>query len=242
MFANRLRAARTSAGLSQEALAKAVNEHGLNWRQTTVAKSEKGDRPVLFVEAVVLARVLGLKVEEFLSEAGPLEELADRLRHEWVSSKERVEDAESNLEFCRHRHRVADLVFRLNNAVLIYKHNLDSGVLLDSIERLFNDFSSLVTTLPYEVYEALGIARDVRRVDEEALKSVIVRESEEIASQNVRELEENYTGEYLTNVANYLSGGLVDDAFLEFMRDGQGWKRAAAVAVTTLIAESELLR
>lgn len=50
---------RVQKGLSQTSVAKQMQHAGLRWYQTTVARVEKGERPLLIREAEPLARILG---------------------------------------------------------------------------------------------------------------------------------------------------------------------------------------
>ncbi|MFE3861004.1 helix-turn-helix domain-containing protein [Streptomyces goshikiensis] len=61
-----LRAHRTARGLSQEDVAAMMNRSGFSWRQTTVAKTEAGSRPVRVNEAAALALCFGVSVNELL--------------------------------------------------------------------------------------------------------------------------------------------------------------------------------
>lgn len=59
-----LKAQRELLGLTQAELAQRATEMGLKgFHQTTVARIEKGDRPLRAVEAIALARVLQISVE-----------------------------------------------------------------------------------------------------------------------------------------------------------------------------------
>lgn len=58
-FAQNVRAARESAGISQVALAERMQEYGYPWHQQTVARTENGSRPIRLGEAFALTRALG---------------------------------------------------------------------------------------------------------------------------------------------------------------------------------------
>lgn len=62
----RVRQLREQFGYSQEHLAKLMQEAKLKWGQTTVAKTEAGSRPVRVNEAVALADLFGLTVNDLL--------------------------------------------------------------------------------------------------------------------------------------------------------------------------------
>lgn len=68
----RIRALREKAGYSQRNLVDAANSaHTLGWHQTTLAKTEAGERPLRFHEAVCLARILGVDVSAFDPTSAP---------------------------------------------------------------------------------------------------------------------------------------------------------------------------
>jgi transcriptional regulator with XRE-family HTH domain len=62
-LAGNLRALREAAGISQDALAAAMAEHGWPWHQSTVYRAEKGLQAVKFAEAVDLAAILGTSLD-----------------------------------------------------------------------------------------------------------------------------------------------------------------------------------
>ena len=60
---------RVRLDLSQRDVAQVMaDRHNLGWHQTTVAKVEAGDRPVRVSEALALADVLGVHVDELLDQ------------------------------------------------------------------------------------------------------------------------------------------------------------------------------
>ena len=62
-LAGRVRAFRVSRGLSQAALASRVSGLGQAWHQTTVAKTERGERELRYAELLVLAEALDVPLE-----------------------------------------------------------------------------------------------------------------------------------------------------------------------------------
>ena len=55
-----VRRARVEKGWTQEDLARAMRQHGFRWSQSTVARVEGGQRPMLYTEASALADLLGI--------------------------------------------------------------------------------------------------------------------------------------------------------------------------------------
>lgn len=62
----RVRQLREQFAYSQDQLARLMQEAGFKWGQTTVAKTESGGRPVRVNEAVALAHLFGLTVNDLL--------------------------------------------------------------------------------------------------------------------------------------------------------------------------------
>ena len=68
-FGRRLRQLREEVGSSQQAIADTVNDRlALRWHQTTVAKTEAGQRPIRLREADALAGVFGFTLAEVLTQ------------------------------------------------------------------------------------------------------------------------------------------------------------------------------
>lgn len=65
-MARRLRRLRVERGWSQAMLAERLAAQGLDWHQTTVAKTESAERAIRYNEIVVLAEALGVPTEELL--------------------------------------------------------------------------------------------------------------------------------------------------------------------------------
>ena len=64
-LADNLRALRERKGMSQPALAAAMNEHGIQWHQQTVARIESGQQRAKWDEVVALGVILGVAMERF---------------------------------------------------------------------------------------------------------------------------------------------------------------------------------
>lgn len=62
-FGVRVKELRTARGLAQQEVADGMAARGFSWRQTTVAKTERAQRPVLVDEAVGLADYFGVPLE-----------------------------------------------------------------------------------------------------------------------------------------------------------------------------------
>jgi transcriptional regulator with XRE-family HTH domain len=68
-FGQRLRALREERGMSQQTLVALLGERGItSWHQTTVGKVEVGTRPVRLAEALAVAAVFDMTVDELLQD------------------------------------------------------------------------------------------------------------------------------------------------------------------------------
>lgn len=214
-----------------------MNERGINWRQTTVAKTEKADRPVLFVEAVALSRILGRSIDEFLTETGPLDELVDQLRneiaqlgHELDALRRRALTFDERLQATRVNHQMALTVVQ-------YANDADSGPLLEGIQQIVKAYRHHVFHAE-RVYELLQISvDDLREVDGRALQEAILCEDRYIRSLTEQELMDQ-TGAYLNAVTGYLSGKEVSEEFLAFMRGSDAWASYLALYLTDLVIDN----
>lgn len=71
MLARRLRQLRLARGMSQQDVADHMRDLGHSWYQTTVAKIEKGGRPIRLNEAALLAALFDIPPQELLAVAPP---------------------------------------------------------------------------------------------------------------------------------------------------------------------------
>lgn len=70
-FGEIVRSLRVKAGLTQTELSKALVNFGLDMRQNTITKLEKGARPSTLKECIALAQALGLQPAELFQQAFP---------------------------------------------------------------------------------------------------------------------------------------------------------------------------
>jgi transcriptional regulator with XRE-family HTH domain len=69
-FGAKVREAREAQGKSQKHVALEISAlYGMNWHQTTVAKTEAAERPIRLNEAAALAQVLGRPLTDLLGES-----------------------------------------------------------------------------------------------------------------------------------------------------------------------------
>ena len=80
-FAQRVKAERERRRISQTQLVTALAaKNGIRWHQSTMTKVEAGERPVRLMEALALASVLGMPLDDLLDD--PDSEEARRRRSE----------------------------------------------------------------------------------------------------------------------------------------------------------------
>jgi transcriptional regulator with XRE-family HTH domain len=65
-----VRGLREGRGWSQDHVAAAMQDLGFGWVQTTVSKTEAGQRSATLIEAGALARIFGVALESFFPESG----------------------------------------------------------------------------------------------------------------------------------------------------------------------------
>ena len=80
LFAQRVRLFRERAGMTQRALADHMTASGYKMHQTTIAKIEAFERPVYVGEAVALAALLRVQLQEFTAPPVTNADLAERAR------------------------------------------------------------------------------------------------------------------------------------------------------------------
>lgn len=108
-FARAARRAREDLGLSQQQVADLM--HAYKWTQSTVSKTELGDRPVTIDEADELARVLGQDIAWMLyagSDADtPEQARIRRARADLVHAARLLDDARAELRIAEIRYAEA---------------------------------------------------------------------------------------------------------------------------------------
>lgn len=166
----RIRAARSAAGLSQQAVADAMAARKFSWRQTTVAKSEGADRPILFTEIVALSSILKRDLDYFLSGRNALDEAAESIRAKLQDARTSVEAQMAMLERSRHRLKVTEGLDLLVSALLDYTRTLNSGELRKTLKAMAE---SAQLNLPEvgSVLQSAGIPKDeLADLDRRALR------------------------------------------------------------------------
>jgi transcriptional regulator with XRE-family HTH domain len=239
----RLRAARLAAGLSQAALAERMQERAFYaWRQTTVAKSEAADRPVLFTEIIALAQILKKDVGFFLEEGVNQVEYVRDYAAEKAKEKEneiRVREAEIQ------RLKVEAWIFRvlhyMSSAVFDYSRTYDSGDLYEKITSYVNQWGEECLRVG-SLFDALEILQeDIEVIDRTALHEAIFIEAEANARLSAEELAWDST-ERLNEVSAFVETGKADEAFLATVRDESTWRSIVGQMLTDLLVDKVAMR
>ena len=226
------------AGLSQDAVAKAMAAAGFSsWRQTTVAKTEAADRPLLFVEADALARILNGQISDFMSKPRPLEFLIGDLRARVEGAQKHQQDVEDSLRASRCL--VSQLQKQLSVALALqeFGNSGDSGVLRESLDALFERFGASVLTAD-RAYEEYGLPQaSIREIDEKAVLECARSHHVGLLDLDREDLE-SQGGEYLINLSRVLDHLPADPRFLDYLRGTREWCSLASEMLTNLIVES----
>lgn len=180
-FGARVRELREAKGMSQADLAEAMTQRGVRWHQTTVAKSEKGQRPIRLDEAALLAELL------FTSLPVMLAPVADD-----------VSLAGGNLTVAQAAHRLRQLEVRFG-VVLTERDHL--AATLDyakrelqraetELETLTGDLLDARKELDEALVEAAGGEADVRVTAVEARMRQAAQEADAVAAESLDLLDE----------------------------------------------------
>ncbi|MEU8531564.1 hypothetical protein [Streptomyces parvulus] len=238
-LASRLRAARTAAGMAQGAVAREMAARGFTtWRQTTVAKSEAADRPVLFAEVVALAQIYRKEIEYFIYPGTELDNILEQATLE-VQSLEAAIDATTQqllaLESDRTLHTVA---VGLTSTIIRYRNTGDSDPFQQELHELLIRWQGMVLNYP-DVWEAIGVdPAQVHAIDREVLMEVARRELRGYDSWSVEKMQsEGASGEMLNGLSDFLDGKEVSPALLHVLRQGEEWASHVTYRLASLLIE-----
>ena len=148
-FAANLRAAREAKELTQTQLAELMAGKGFRWHQATVYKVEVGERQIQLGEALALAHILGLNVEEM---AAP--------ENDGLQQRIAVEDAYRRAAAAAHKVAVENLHY-----VVVAAQLRDALRNVKTAEELFSaDAFAHLRRVSSEDSELLAALGEVRRV------------------------------------------------------------------------------
>ena len=230
----RLRTARMAMGLSQGAVAKTMSDRGFPWRQTTVAKSEGADRPVLFSEVAALAQIYRRPIEYFLHPGTTLDGVLDQAKSELQSIYHARDEAEQALSALRNDQTLYECTVGLAHSVVRYQNTSDGGLLLGDLQYLTSTFGQLVLEID-DVYQALDLEEDqIVALDDVALREVAQAEMDGYNRLSQQDLQYE-SPDLLNGLSDYLLGKEVPDSLLSFMRNGTDWANMMAQLLADLL-------
>lgn len=234
VLASRLRAARKAVGASQAAVAKAMADRGFSWRQTTVAKSEAADRPVLFAEVAALSQIYKKKIEYFLYPGTELDGLLDEAYSDMSSIRAALAEAERGAAALKSDLDLYECITALASDIRRYQSSSDSGPLLNGVWSALRRWGYRCLTM-YEVYESVEIDREqLEAVDSVALVEaarIVQGLSARLASYEGKDVESGF----FAGVDAFLEGKEVSAEVIETLRGGPEWTAFAAPLLADLI-------
>lgn len=141
-FLQALREARARTRTSQERLANGMKSLGFAWHQTTVAKTESGQRPLLFREAVALANLLRFDLSQTTQVAGTAVD-------KWLKNREievqelaaTLASAEKAVDSARHRHERSKVGYDFFKAVRDFDKTHDATALLHTMAAIYSTYA-----------------------------------------------------------------------------------------------------
>jgi transcriptional regulator with XRE-family HTH domain len=234
VFAARLRAARRAAEVSQAVLADAMRYRGFNWRQTTVAKSEAGDRPVLFAEAIALSQIFKRGLEYFLFEGTEVDSVVDEAAREIDSLEAALAEAEVHVLALKNDLDLNRCTFSLGSAISKHQKTGDWPSLANEVLRAFSRWGPTCLDALDDLVEGVGIDPvEIVRLDHEVLVQIAKDEKEMTDKLSQEDLAYD-SPERLIAISDFLEGKEVPEVFLAAMRDEDKWTSFMAGAVLGL--------
>ncbi|WP_326729742.1 hypothetical protein [Streptomyces phaeochromogenes] len=215
-------------------MAKAMVERGFKWRQTTVAKSEAMDRPVLFAEVAALALIYRKDLEYFLFAGTGLDGIIDAAKEALSSAHDQFEKLHYEMYSMRREIKGLECMAGLAKAMKSYRDTGDEFGLDSTLRELFMRYGNDCLSV-YGVYEEVGIEHsEVAAIDSMALKRVAEEEFRRHQSLSREDLMME-SGKMLHETAAFLQGQQVDPEFLAALREGNEWAQIAAVQLGKLL-------
>ncbi|MET7514037.1 helix-turn-helix transcriptional regulator [Streptomyces sp. NPDC005480] len=236
MLSARLRAARKTAGLSQEAVAKIMRDRGFAWRQTTVAKSEAKDRPILFSEVIALSAIYKKPIDYFLYAGAELDELYENATAEFESITEALRDARSAVRALENDVNLYQGILGMAASLVRYRNTGVRDTLRDDLSSLFTKYGDLCLTFT-DLFESVGVEEDdLTEVDQAALLHVAGVEAEHHRRLSP-EGGAQESGAMMLGVADFLEGKEVHPGLLAALRSGGQWAKFVANMLSDTLVE-----
>lgn len=235
VLGSRLRAARTAVGLSQGAAAGAMRDRGFSWRQTTVAKSEAADRPVLFAEVVALSQIYRRPIDYFLYPGTDLDNVLDEAREGVNGTTYALESVGEQIRALQSDYAEYQCTYALASAVVRYRNGSDGGALLDDLQDLLSQWGRSLLEVE-SVYMALELGeRELIAIDRTAMEDVARAELDQYRNMGEHEMP---TPELLNGLGDFLDGKEVSASLLSVLREGPHWPSLVAVQLTDLVIDA----
>lgn len=233
----RLRTARMAAGFSQGSVALAMADRGFSWRQSTVAKSEAADRPVLFAEVAALAQLYHRPIEYFLYPGTELDSLLDQAAAELRSIAGALGEVQQHAEALKNDMRVQECNAGLIHSLVRYRNTSDGGLLLDDLQFLLLEYGRMVLEMD-DVYESIGLKEEqVAVIDDDVLRELGRAEEARHRKLTTQDLEWE-SPEVLRSASALAEGKEVPYAFVEVMRKTTPWPDFVGVQLAGLVMEA----
>ncbi|MGQ4358898.1 hypothetical protein [Streptomyces sp. SAS_272] len=209
-------------------------ERGFSWRQSTVAKSEAADRPVLFAEVAALAQLYRRPIEYFLYPGTELDSLLDQAMAELRSLAGALEGAQQHVEMLKSDMRLHECNAGLIHSLVRYRNTSDGGLLLSDLQFLLLEYGRMVLEMD-DVYESIGLGEEHPAIiDHEVLAELA--KAEEAKYQKLSEEDLKWESpELLNNLSAMAQKGDVDDAFVHFMRKSTPWPDFVGLRLADLV-------
>jgi transcriptional regulator with XRE-family HTH domain len=234
VLASRLRTARRAIGLSQGAVAAAMNDRGFSWRQTTVAKTEAADRPVLFAEVAALAQIYKREIEYFLYAGTELDGLVDEATRELDGIRHALSETAKMLAALKNDRNLYECTIGVATSIQRYRNTGDSGSLLGDIRMLVSRWGYMCLTLE-DVFEAIGVTQEqLAAVDERGLEQSARWERDRYGAYAHLKADGSVP-ETLTSVVDFLEGKEASEALINVLREGGAWADTVTSLLTDLV-------
>ncbi|MFE3475721.1 helix-turn-helix domain-containing protein [Streptomyces bacillaris] len=222
LVAAQLREARRESGWSQQSLAEAMGAFGFAWRQTTVAKAEAADRPLLFTEVLALSQILIKPVEYFFEKPDAIQMAVEESARDMERALQRFHEAQSVLARSTYELQHEECVFGVASAARNYRTSYDSGLLRHELDGLYERFGGGLAVFN-QAYKAVPVLRhELEAIDKDALREVAERCLSQARELSEEEIAED-GAEVLIEADRYLKEGEADPALLSEFRLFPRW-------------------
>ncbi|MEU3000222.1 helix-turn-helix transcriptional regulator [Streptomyces sp. NPDC006995] len=236
LVAQQVREARTEIGWSQQSLAEAMGAYGFAWRQTTVAKVEAADRPVLFTEVLALSHILARPVDYFFEAPDAIQVAIEEATRDVELALRRYHEAQASLNRATYDLMREECVYGVAMAARSYRASYDSGVLRHELDGLYERFGGTLVEYNH-AYKAVPVLRhELDLIDREALKEVAEGYLRAASALSEREIAED-GAEILNGADDYLRTGEADPALLSEFRRSKRWGDLVCFQITELFVD-----